>query len=142
MSQVWLLDSSVLIALSVAEHEHHQRASEWIKDVESWAVCPVVEGSLARFLIRVGESANTTQAFMRGLRDVAGMQFWPDSLSYGETDFGHVRGHRQVTDAYLVSLAVANGALLATLDAALALARPDGAVLIPAAGDEPAMLGR
>lgn len=133
MSHVWLLDSSVLIALSVAEHEHHQRASKWVKGVDSWAVCPVVEGALARFLIRVGESASTTQAVIRGLRSVVGMQFWPDSQSYGEIDFGHVRGHRQVTDAYLVSLAAANGALLATLDEALALACPDVAVLIAAA---------
>lgn len=133
MKTTWLLDSSVLIALSVSEHEHHRRASRWAKEIDAWAVCPSVEGALVRFLVRVGETGSTAQAVVKGLRRVRGMQFWPDSLSYADADLDHVRGHRQVTDAYLVRLAADHDARLATLDEALALARPDVAVLITAA---------
>lgn len=52
----YLLDANVLIALTVAEHEHHGRTSTWSAGIERFAVCPVVEGALVRFLIRIGES--------------------------------------------------------------------------------------
>jgi uncharacterized protein len=41
-----------------------------------------------------------------------------------------IRGHRQVTDAYLAALARKHGAKLATFDQALALVHPDVAVLL------------
>ena len=45
--------------------------------------------------------------------------FWPDSLAFVEEDIpaGYLVGHRQVTDAYLLGLALRNGGRLATLDA-------------------------
>jgi predicted nucleic acid-binding protein len=61
-----------------------------------------------------------------------GYEFWPDSLSYAEADLPQVQGHREVTDAYLVSLAAARpDARLATLDEGLARARPETAILLP-----------
>ncbi|WP_245988720.1 hypothetical protein [Flexivirga caeni] len=54
---------------------------------------------------------------VRLVRQRAGYQFWPDSLSYADCDLAHVRGHRQVADAYLAALAGAHDdARLATLD--------------------------
>ncbi|UUT34755.1 hypothetical protein [Microbacterium elymi] len=32
-------------------------------------------------------------------------EFWPDAVSYADGNLSEVRGHRQVTDAYLLSLA-------------------------------------
>jgi len=46
--------------------------------------------------------------------------FWPDELApcdVGLGIFALVMGHRQITDAYLLSLAIARGSRLATLDA-------------------------
>jgi hypothetical protein len=42
-----------------------------------------------------------------------------------------VKGHRQVTDAYLVALTEVNGGLLATLDEALAVEFADTTLLLP-----------
>ncbi len=53
----YLLDADVLIALTVAEHEHHARTSAWAAGIDRFALCPVVEGALVRFLVRIGESA-------------------------------------------------------------------------------------
>lgn len=125
-----LLDANVLIALTVAEHEHHERASRWAGTVDRVATCPVVEGALLRFLIRIGESPGAATAVLQAIRDIERCEFWPDSLSYLDADLEHVRGHRQVTDAYLVGLAASNGARLATLDVALARERAQ-AELIP-----------
>ncbi len=129
---VYLLDANVLIAMTVAEHEHHGRVSAWLSTVDRVALCPVVEGSLVRFLVRVGESADAAREVLRSLRTNSRCEFWPDDLSYADADLSHVRGHRQVTDAYLTALAATHdGALLATLDHGLARGRSAGTLLVP-----------
>jgi len=50
------------------QHEHHDRASEWLGQVEAFAVCPIVEGALVRFVVRLGESASTAIELLRGVR--------------------------------------------------------------------------
>lgn len=126
-----LLDANVLIALTIQEHEHHERATSWIATVDRFAVCPVVEGALARFLIRLGESAASATEIIKQIHQVPSCEFWPDSISYADADLDQVRGHRQVTDAYLVSLARSKDASLATLDEALASSYPDDGHLLP-----------
>jgi toxin-antitoxin system PIN domain toxin len=132
----YLLDANVLIALTVAEHEHHARASAWASGIGRFAICPVVEGALVRFLVRIGESAGVAQQVLRAIHAVPGCEFWPDSLPYAEAALDHVRGHRQITDAYLVSLAAERGAdtAVATLDEGLAQSQPGRTFLVPAVG--------
>ncbi|MDQ3528256.1 MAG: hypothetical protein M3424_10365, partial [Actinomycetota bacterium] len=52
---VYLLDANVLIALVVTDHEHHARAAAWMSPGRRFAVCPVTQGALVRFLLRQGE---------------------------------------------------------------------------------------
>lgn len=131
MTPAYLLDANALIALTLTDHEHHQRAASWAAGVDHIALCPIVEGSLIRFLVRLGQSQATAKAVLDGLHASPRCEFWPDALSYRHVDLGHVVGHRQVTDAYLAALAASNHALLATLDQALAQAVPQHVVLIP-----------
>lgn len=126
-----LLDANVLIALVVADHEHHRRASTWVAAVDRFALSPVVEGALVRYLVRVGESAATATAVLRAVHAVPACDVWPDAISYVDADLAHVRGHRQVTDAYLVSLAASRGGRLATFDEALSRAAPGTVDLVP-----------
>ena len=128
----YLLDANVLIALSVEEHEHHAQVAAWIPRVDRVALCPIVEGSLVRFLVRIGERVNVASEVLRLLHANPNCEFWPDSVSYVQADLVGVHGHRQVTDAYLVALVASRPeACLATLDQALAQLRPDLTVLIP-----------
>ncbi len=127
----YLLDANVLIALTVQEHEHHERASIWASTVDSFATCPIVEGALVRFLVRLGESAITAVEVIQRIRNLPAGEFWPDSISYADIDLGHVVGHRQVTDAYLVNLAGSHAATLATLDEGLASLLLDHTFLLP-----------
>jgi toxin-antitoxin system PIN domain toxin len=128
----YLLDANVLIALTITEHEHHDRASRWASGTERFALCPVVEGALIRFLVRIGESVAAGTGLLRAIHELPRCELWPDSLSYVDVDLDHVRGHRQVTDAYLAALATSRGGLLATLDEALARDLPNSVVVIPA----------
>lgn len=127
----YLLDANVLIALVVAEHEHHDAVARWARTSERLALCPVVEGALVRFLVRHGESAGVAGELVRRLRADPRCEFWPDQLSYADADLSRVRGHRQVTDAYLVALASSRpDAVVATLDRGLACLYPEGARLV------------
>ena len=54
-----------------------------------------------------------------------------DSIYYGDVDLDRVRGHRQVTDAYLVGLARSHDGVLATLDQGIAAAYEDSVALLP-----------
>ena len=128
----YLLDANVLIALTVAEHEHHARASNWMAGIDRFALCPAVEGALVRFLVRIGERASVATRLLRHVHALRGCEFWPDGLSYADADLHQVRGHRQVTDACLVGLVAAHpGAKLATLDEALARQLPGTTLLLP-----------
>lgn len=128
----YLLDANVLIALTVKEHEHHERASTWMAGVDHFALCPIVEGSLVRFFVRLGESVAAAIAVLEAIRAMPSFEFWPDEVSYADVDLRHVVGHRQVTDAYLLGLVHHHpGARLATLDGGLAKVNPSLVAMLP-----------
>lgn len=130
MTRAHLLDSNAFIALALADHEHHQQASGWVAGVDRIAVCPIVEGALVRFLVRLGQSAAAAQGLLAAWHADPRVEFWPDEVSYVHVDLTRVVGHRQVTDAYLAALAANRGARLATFDVGLAQVFPEHVVLI------------
>lgn len=127
----FLLDANVLIAVSLAEHEHYARASAWFATQPRVAICPSVEGALLRFLIRLGERPSAAHQVLVALANHPRIEFWPDATSYSDVDLTGLQGHRQVTDLYLIEVARRRNGLLATLDSRLVAERPDDAVLIP-----------
>ena len=127
----FLVDANILIALTLDDHVHHDRATSWVVGAGPIAGCPLVEGALVRFLVRAGETAATAGALVEELRKVPSYEWWPDNVSYADLDLRWVAGHRQVTDAYLVGLALSRSAVLATLDERLFRAHPEGVVVIP-----------
>jgi predicted nucleic acid-binding protein len=62
-------------------------------------------------------------ALLRAMRELPGHSFWEDNVSpadSGSEPFERVVGHRQVTDAHLLTLARRRGGVLATLDRGVA----------------------
>ena len=80
--RTYLLDANVLIGLSVEEHEHHAQVAAWIRGVDQVALCPIVEGSLVRFLVRIGERVSVASEVLRLLHANPICEFWPDSVSH------------------------------------------------------------
>ena len=126
MSQAALLDVNVLIALFNEHHIHHDSAHDWFADHqgEPWATCPLTENAFLRILS--DPSQRTTRVSMSILADHLGRfcrderhEFWPDAVSmYDESlfDISLLHGHRQLTDVYLLGLAVKRGGRLVTFD--------------------------
>lgn len=130
---IHLVDANVLIALLVPDHQHHSAAESWMDglgDADLIASDPAVEGALTRYAVRIGHSAAQVQRTLRRVHEIARWRFWPDDLPYADSDLSTVRGHRQVTDSYLASLARHHGGRLVTFDRALAARFPDVVDLI------------
>ncbi|WP_363316510.1 PIN domain-containing protein [Brevibacterium sp.] len=132
MTQPPLLDANVLIALTQIGHVHHGAVDLWSAARSSLAVSPVAEGALMRFVVRSGGTAAAVQSLLDSLYQQERYVFWSDSLSYAAAKLDSVRGYKQVTDSYLVSLAASRGTVLATLDKALCLRYPTHTELVPA----------
>jgi toxin-antitoxin system PIN domain toxin len=127
-----LLDANVLIALVVTEHVHHDAAARWLAaSGAEFATCPITQGSLVRFLVRMGQPAVAARDVVSAIEGAERHEFWPDSVSFADVEVSGVVGHRQVTDAYLAQLARNYNGQLATLDSGLAHLHSDIAVLIP-----------
>lgn len=134
---VALLDANVLVALFDPEHTHHSVAHTWFANHRDggWATCPITENALVRILSSPKYPGRRTTAEdvlerLRRFRESGNHEFWPDSVSLCDehrVDLYHLQGHRQLTDIYLLSLAVEKQACLATFDRGLSLETVKGA---------------
>ncbi len=136
-----LLDTSVLIALCDPSHAMHAITIAWLDHTTAVtntgiATCPIVENGAVRILSQPKYSASlpigTPSAIhaVRQIRNVRGHAFWSDDVSVLDErafDAPLLVGPSQITDAYLLALAVAHGGQLATLDTRLMIAAARGA---------------
>jgi len=119
----FLLDGNVLVALADQAHVHHQLAVRWFStQTHPFATCPITQGTLLRMLLRHGAVASPIQAgnVLAGFVQHPRHRFWADDLDYSAVPWHGLLGHRQVTDAYLATLARHHQGRLATLDRGLA----------------------
>lgn len=133
-----LLDVNVLIALLDSAHVHHARARNWLQaNIESgWASCPLTQNGCIRILSQPAyPGSHPPAAIAARLADATGTPwhaFWPDDRSLldpGCVNWGRVLGSRQLTDVYLLMLAVRHGGRLVTIDRAVPLAAVIGAAV-------------
>jgi len=131
-----LLDVNVLIALLDADHTSHRSAVSWFRDHASkgWASCPITQNGCVRIMSHPGyPNAHSVVEIAHRLRAVTEdptHEFWPDSvslLSERAVDPTRVHGPRQLTDVYLLALAVKNSGRLVTFDTSIALDAVRGA---------------
>jgi hypothetical protein len=137
MTRPALLDVNLLVALFDQAHVHHEMAHDWFADhqADGWATCPITENGFVRVLSNPAYGSEVTRPvdlLNRLARFCASKhhRFWGDAVSLLDTAlFNHsfIRGHRQVSDVYLLGVAVANGGTLATFDRTIPLAAVTGA---------------
>ncbi len=120
-----LLDVNTLIALGWPNHSHHEAAHEWFGNWTSgWATTSMTETGF----VRVSSNDSVLPAAVRPidaiehlsrLRSMPGHTFWIDAVGGvvgNDLDATRILGHRQVSDAHLVSIAIANDGTVATFD--------------------------
>lgn len=122
----FLLDVNVLIALVDPAHVGHDAAHRWFEEEghRAWATCPLTENGVMRIVghARYPGTPGSPAAIapiVAQLRTLPGHVFWPDDISLVGTelvDAAQILTSAQVTDSYLLALAVAHGGRLATFD--------------------------
>lgn len=120
-----LLDVNVLIALLDAGHVHHVAAHAWLAAnvASGWASCPLTQNGCIRILSQPSYPGSLPAAAVAERLAAATAarwhEFWPDSLDPVGSDlidWGAILKPRQVTDTYLLALAVKHAGRLVTFD--------------------------
>lgn len=116
----------MLIALTEPAHVHHGAAQRWFtgQPALSWGVCPLTEAGFVRVTTNpsfrpVPRSIGQAVAILQMLRDYPGYSFWEIDESWITLTApfaARISGHLQVTDAYLLGLAIRNKGILVTFD--------------------------
>jgi uncharacterized protein len=123
-----LLDVNVLIALLDADHSLHARATQWFRGHvrAGWASCPITENGCVRIMSHPGyPNALPVRAVTERLAEACAHslhEFWPDDVSLLDpqvADCARILGPRQITDVYLMALAVRHGGQFVTFDTAV-----------------------
>ncbi|OGA40592.1 MAG: ribonuclease [Betaproteobacteria bacterium RIFCSPLOWO2_12_FULL_62_13] len=131
-----LLDVNVLIALLDADHSLHARATQWFARQArgGWASCPITQNGCVRTMSHPGyPNALSVRAVMERLAEASSSayhEFWPDDVSLLDAriaDSARIHGPRQLTDLYLLALAVRHGGRFVTFDSSVSLSAIRGA---------------
>jgi uncharacterized protein len=132
-----LLDVNLWVALFDDAHEFSAEANALIERPRAKiATCPLVENGVVRVLNLPGYANRGPLGMARVrqqlqlARSTLDHEFWPDDVSIVDDalfNFDRIHGHNQITDAYLLALAVRHGGTLVTLDRAITLDAVRGA---------------
>jgi predicted nucleic acid-binding protein len=130
-----LLDVNALVALGVLQHEFHERVASWVRDQFSDAgaqllTCSLVELGFVRVLAQVPQYGFTVIQARELLLRLKGGKPVRFGFLADDHDVSQLpkwaRSGRQIRDGHLARLALAHGAVLATLDEKI-----PGAFVIP-----------
>jgi uncharacterized protein len=133
----WLLDVNILLAWLWPSHPYHADALAWLRVHlrQGWATCPFTETGFLRIVTNAAFSPQAPglpealKVLQLQTRPEMKHQFWPADLGTASNQPNYlalVSGHQQITDAYLVALAVKNRGCLVTRDRRMKALAPDG----------------
>ncbi len=125
----YLLDLNALIFLADPDSAHYTDMHRWFdaSGKDDWGVCPLTEAGFVRVTASPAfGGANRTvaqaSAILAAFAAHPGYRYWPitEPWSVVTAPFAaRILGHQQVTDAYLLGLAVKHDSVLVTFDKGL-----------------------
>jgi toxin-antitoxin system PIN domain toxin len=124
------LDVNVLIALLDSDHASHDSAINWFEKHarQGWASCPITENGCIRIMSNPGyPNPLPVQAVVARLAEACRQdihEFWSDEVSLLDpcvVDTTRIHGPRQLTDVYLLAVAVHHAGRLVTFDSGIPL---------------------
>ncbi len=130
MTRKHLLDVNVLIALTEPGHDHYQRAQAWFDSSSGncrLGICPLTEMGFLRITtnpaFRPGpRSLGQAIAILQVIKGHQDYWYWEINQSWinlTSAFASRILGHQQVTDAYLLGLAIKENGVLVTFDRGL-----------------------
>jgi len=129
MTRKNLLDVNVLIALTEPGHMHYGRAQQWFGSSGRFGlgICPLTEAGFVRITTspRFRPGPRSLEHAIAILQVLKGHpEYWYCSISESWVTMtakfaSRILGHQQVTDAYLLGLAIKEGGVLVTFDKAI-----------------------
>ncbi|MGA3009919.1 MAG: TA system VapC family ribonuclease toxin [Terracidiphilus sp.] len=124
-----LLDLNVLIALTDSEHIHHQNARNWLTSAggKRLGICPLTEAGFLRVTTnpafhtgpRTLEQATAILQALKGRDDYWYCPIDESWVTLTAPFAARIFGHQQVTDAYLLGIAIKEKGVLVTFDKAI-----------------------
>lgn len=124
-----LLDANALIALAWPTHEHHPRMIGWFRQHAraGWASTALTQAAFVRIVCQPafsGGSIAVSEVAELLLRNTAHPKHRLVALDFGFADVlgactGGILGHRQITDAWLLTAAIRRGMKLLTFDSGI-----------------------
>jgi toxin-antitoxin system PIN domain toxin len=133
---VSLLDINVLIALAWPNHILHEPAHQWFGENHrsGWATCPLTQSGFVRVssnrsIIPDARRPNEAIELLSRIIRQPDHVFWRDDISIAGSRYvaqDKIYGHRQVTDAHLLAVALSNKGRLATFDRRVIGLIPEG----------------
>ena len=125
-----LLDANALIALGWPTHEHHPRMVDWFRQHAraGWASTAITQSAFVRIVSQPafsGRSIAISEVAELLLRNTAHPKHQLATLDFGFAEVlgactGGILGHRQITDAWLLTTAIRSGMKLVTFDTGIA----------------------
>jgi toxin-antitoxin system PIN domain toxin len=110
-------------------HRHHWAAKKWLHSSgrDRWGICPLTESGYIRITTNpLMHSGNRTlRDSIAVLEDLAcrpGYRYWPMTESWVALTApfaARISGHQQITDAYLLGMAIKENGVLVTFDRGL-----------------------
>jgi toxin-antitoxin system PIN domain toxin len=130
-----LLDVNAVIALFDRNHPFNRAIRLWWGEWRGgWASCPLTENGFARVISQPGYSSPVPMVQALDVLRIGVSQsdhkFWPEDISLTDRtrfDHAHILGPNQITDVYLLALAVKNNGCLVTFDKSIPLRAVRGA---------------
>lgn len=108
---------------------HYRQALEWFDSSgkKDWGVCPLTEAGFARVTTSpafrpIPRKMGQAMAILQMMKAYPGYSFWEIDESWVTLTARfapRISGHQQVTDAYLLGLAIKKGGVLVTFDNAV-----------------------
>ncbi|MFQ5528373.1 MAG: TA system VapC family ribonuclease toxin [Thermoanaerobaculia bacterium] len=131
-----LLDVNVLLALLDADHIDHLTARSWLEHAieDGWASCAITQNGFLRVITqpRYPSPVSAAEAMARLTQATRTEyhEYLPCNISILDSGIhpDRVHGSRQVTDVYLLALAIAHGCCFVTFDRSIPLSAVNRAV--------------
>lgn len=131
-----LLDVNVLLATLDSDHVDHERALDWLGSEfdTGWASCAITQNGFVRIISQPRYPSPITPSEAIELLGLACVEryheFWECDISVLDPqlfDRKRLHGPRQITDAYLLALAVRRSGRFVTFDDGVPLSAVRGA---------------